>query len=201
MNSAPPPAALAATIFPRCASTMALQIARPSPTPRFLVATSTKRGETLASLAKALGVTYERLSQWRRGEATISRAGRSVLEKAARYLGLPTVLVLALSGGLALQDFVWPAKRTLRERVQLEIERLRQDPHIGAFVPTELEKAAPAVQLFVAFLYHQLSPGDPSNGANYKWLMALHDAAAGHAEAQAKLGGLNSNATKRTGLF
>lgn len=168
---------------------------------RVLVAQAARRGETLASLAKALGVSYERLSQWRRGEAKISRAGRPVLDKAANYLRLPTVLVLALSGGLSVHDFVWPAKGTLRERVGLELERLRQDPLIGAFVPSELDKAGPAVQLFVAFLYHQLSPGEPCNGANYQWLIALHDAAAGHAEAHAKLEVLNQSAAKRTDLF
>jgi hypothetical protein len=31
-----------------------------------LVAQATQRGDTLAKLAKALGVTYERLAQWRR---------------------------------------------------------------------------------------------------------------------------------------
>ena len=128
-------------------------------------------------------------------------AARPVLEKAARYLGLPTVLVLALSGGLAVQDFVWPTKGTLRERVGLELERLRLDPFIGAFVPTELAKAGSAVQLFVAFLYQQLNPDETCKVTNYEWLATLHRAAAGHAEAQVKLDLLGQSSAARTNLF
>jgi hypothetical protein len=100
-----------------------------------------------------------------------------------------------------VQDFVWPAKGTLRERVGLELGRLRLGPFVGAFVPTELARAGSVVQLFVAFLYHQLSPGQTCQETNYEWVTALHRAAAGHAEGQAKLEGLNPNAAKRTDLF
>ena len=168
---------------------------------RVLVTQAAARGDTLANLAKSLGVTYERLSQWRRGEAKIGRAGRPVLEKAAQYLGLPTVLVLALAGGLAVQDFVWPAKGSLRERVGRELERLRLDPFIGAFVPTELAKAGSAIQLFVVFLYQQLNPDETRKMTTYEWVTTLHRAAAGDAEAQAKLDVLNQNAGKPTDLF
>ena len=56
---------------------------------RVLVSEATRRGDTLAALAKELGVTYERLAQWRRNDALIAKAHRSVHEKAATYLGLP----------------------------------------------------------------------------------------------------------------
>jgi hypothetical protein len=62
-----------------------------------LVAEATRRGESLTSLARALGVTYERLAQWRRGEDSIASAKRGVHENAAGYLGIPTVLDLTLS--------------------------------------------------------------------------------------------------------
>ncbi len=168
---------------------------------RILVAQAMRRGDTLASLAAALGVSYERLSQWRRGEAKISRAGRPVFAKAAHYLGLPTVLVLALSGGLELQDFVWPTKGALRERVALELERIRMDPFVGAFVPTELDSAEPEIQLFVAFLYKQLNPDEPCKVTSYDWLATLHRAAAGHAEALVSLDLLSQTSATRTNIF
>lgn len=168
---------------------------------RILVAQAMRRGDTLASLAAALGVSYERLTQWRRGEAKISRAGRPVFDKAARYLGLPTVLVLALSGAFELQDFVWPTKGTLRERVALELERLRSDPFVGAFVPTELASAGPAIQLFVVFLYKQLNPDESCKVTNYDWLATLHRVAAGHAEAQLSLDLLSQSSATRTTIF
>src|SRR5674476_692391 len=84
-----------------------------------LVAEATRRGETLASLAKALGVTYERLAQWRRNDALINNAHRSVHERAAKYLGLPTVLVLMFAGSIGLEEFVWPGRGSLKDRICL----------------------------------------------------------------------------------
>lgn len=168
---------------------------------RALVAEATRRGDTLAELAKALGVTYERLAQWRRGDAEISRATRSVHEKAAKYLGLPTVLILVMSGLAGLSDFVWPDKDSLRDRVTREIERLRQDPYIGAFVPAELAGAEPAVKLFVTFLFHELESGAGPGRSSARWLHALHQAAAGNVEGQLKLDVLRKQSLDSPSIF
>ncbi|MDO8450326.1 MAG: LysM peptidoglycan-binding domain-containing protein [Rhodoferax sp.] len=168
---------------------------------RILVAQATRRGDTLARLAKELGVTYERLAQWRRNEAAISSANRAVHESAARYLGLPTVLVLTLAGTVAAQDFIWPGKGSLQERVGLELARLRRDPFLGAFVPAELLTAGPAVQLFVAFLYRELDGDDAHRESNCRWLTALHRAAVGDATAQAELDTLRNQAAERASIF
>lgn len=168
---------------------------------RILVAQATRRGDTLAGLARELGVTYERLAQWRRNEARISSATRSVHEKAAKYLGLSTVIVLTLAGTISLQDFVWPGKDSLQARVGLDLARLRQDPFLGAFVPAELAEAGPAVQLFVAFLYRELNGDDVHRESNYRWLTALHGAAAGDASAQSELDMLRKKATERGTIF
>lgn len=160
---------------------------------RILVAQATQRGDTLAKLAKALGVTYERLAQWRRQEADIGRAQRAVHENAAVYLGVPVVLVLTLAGTVSMEDFVWPAKTPMSKRVQLELERLRQDPFFAAFVPDALGKAEPGVQLLVAFLYRELNPAQVPQASSFHWLAALHQAALGHAE------GLQALGTARSG--
>ena len=168
---------------------------------RILVAQATRRGDTLSGLAKALGVSYERLAQWRRNEAKISRATRSVHEKAAKYLGLSTVIVLTLAGTISLQDFVWPGRDSVQARVGLEIARLRQDPFLGAFVPAELAEAGPAVQLFVAFLYRELNGNEFHREDNYHWLSALHGAAAGDASAQSEFDALRLKASERGNIF
>jgi hypothetical protein len=167
---------------------------------RILVAQATQRGDTLAKLARALGVTYERLAQWRRQEADIGRAQRSVHEHAAVYLGVPVVLVLTLAGTVSLKDFVWPEKVPMSKRVQLELERLRQDPFFAAFVPDALSKAEPGVQLLVAFLYRELNPSRVSQASSYHWLAALHQAALGHAEGLQALGTARSG-TSGANLF
>jgi hypothetical protein len=136
---------------------------------RILVAQATQRGDTLAKLAKALGVNYERLAQWRRQEADIGRAQRSVHQNAAEYLGVPVVLVLTLAGTVSMEDFVWPSKAPMSKRVQFELERLRQDPFFAAFVPETLSKAEPGVQLLVAFLYRELNPAQVPQASSYHW--------------------------------
>lgn len=168
---------------------------------RLLVAQATRRGDTLVKLAKALGVTYERLAQWRRQEADISRAHRSVLEKAALYLGLPVVLVLTLAGSMSLADFVWPSRESLSERVARDLERMRQDPFLAAFVPAALATAEPAVQLLVAFLYRELNGEGVQRASNYRWVVALNQAALGHAHGQQTLEALQNEVTTASPLF
>lgn len=171
---------------------------------RTLVAEATRREDTLALLAQQLGVTYERLAQWRRGESDISNAHRSVHEGAAKYLGIPTVLVLLMAGAIDIEDFVWPDESSLSDRVARELERLRQDPYIGSVVPPELASASPAVKLFVVFLYRELH-GDTGQGSQgkraYRWLTALNQAAAGNIRGQLDLETLREEAKERTDIF
>lgn len=152
---------------------------------RALVAQAGRRGDTLSVLARALGVSYERLSQWRRGYADIRSAQASVHVRAGQYLGLPTVLILVLAGVINLEQFVWPAKDALPLRLAQELERLRQHPFLGPFVPPELTRAEPAVKLFVAFLFHELSGGPEGAVPSFRWLNALHQASAGNASSGA----------------
>jgi len=168
---------------------------------RLLVAEATRRGHTLAELAKRLGVTYGRLTQWRRNESAMANAHASVLELSAQYLGVPTVVVLVIAQKIGLQQFVWPTKASLTDRISREIDRLRRDPFLGAFVPAELTTASPALQLFVVFLFHELE-GDESQGKSmYNWLTLMHQAAVGNVDAQSKLDELRGQASQNQHLF
>lgn len=168
---------------------------------RVLVAEATRRGDTLSSLAKTLGVTYERLAQWRRSESDIGNAHHAVHENAAKYLGLPTVLVLVLAGAITLDQFVWPQKGSVSERVAREIERLRRHPFVGPFVPSELASAAPSVKLFVVFLFHELCGESAGVEPSYRWLTNLHKAAVGNVEAQLELDALRGKVTHDKNFF
>lgn len=168
---------------------------------RVLVAEASRRGDTLAGLAKALGVSYERLAQWRRTESDIRNAHGFVHENAAQYLGVPTVLVLVLAGVVKLEQFIWPQKGPINERIGQELERLRQHPFIGPFVPAELASASPPVQLFVAFLFHELAGDTPRGEPTYRWLTALHQAALGNVEAQVELDALRSRVAQEQKLL
>lgn len=168
---------------------------------RILVAHATQRGDTLAKLAQALGVSYRRLAQWRRQEADIRLAQRSVHESAALYLGMPVILILALAGTVSLEDFVWPARESLAARVGVELERLRLDPYFGTFVPPALTEADPAVQLLIAFMYRELKPPQCAQAGNYHWMTALHQTARGHADGMQALDKLRGDLAQDQRLF
>lgn len=123
---------------------------------RLLVEESIRRGETLQSLAEFLGVTYSRLTQWRRGEAHIKNANRSVLAQAALYLQIPVVVAFVLAGVITFSDFHWPSEEHIDHQLARIFEDMRQDPLVAGLVPAELASASPALRVFVAFLYSEL---------------------------------------------
>ena len=166
---------------------------------RLLVAEANRRGDSLTKLAKTLGVSYARLAQWGRDEALITNAHQTVQEKAAAYLGLPPVLIRTFS--IDLKEFVWPARGSLNDRVRQELEMLRQDPYIGPLMPIELTAATPAVQLFVAFLFHELNGGSNQRKPAYQWLNALHRAAVGNVEAERELQTLRKQSKENLSVF
>lgn len=144
-----------------------------------LVSAANRRGQKLGELAKDLGVSSERLGQWRRRPGEISSAGADVYERAAKYLGIPTALAMVMGGQIRLRHFVWPAVTPIADRVAREVERLRHDESLGGFVPDGLSKADADIQLFVLFLYAQLRGQGGTGGMGLPWLNALHQAATG----------------------
>jgi hypothetical protein len=178
-----------------------LQTRDEQPLLRVLVAEATRRGDTLAMLAKYLGVTYTRLAQWRRNEAAISHAHRKVHENAGRYLGIPTVLVLVMSGLAGLNEFIWPTAEPLNDRVAREIERLKLNPFLGAFVPADIDTATPAIRLFVVFLAHEIQGDSSKVNPSFQWLRALHQAAAGNVEGQLTVDTLHKKGAQDTTIF
>jgi len=172
-------------------------LADQDPLLRILVAKAASQGQTLTSLAKELGVTYGRLVQWRREKAAMTSANRSVHARAARYLGVPTVVCLVLAGVVGPEDFVLPGPETLDERLRKQIEEMRHDPFFAAFVPTSLLSAAPEVRLFIAFLYGQARgiPSTPQQGL--PWVTDLHRAVVALQELRAD----GSHGARKNGIF
>ena len=163
---------------------------------RVLIAEATRRGDTLKGMAKRLGVSYERVAQWRRGEASIARANRKVHEAAAIYLRVPTAFVLCMAGIVGLRDFLQPSTEPMGTRVALEIDRMRCDPYIAGFVPDALANADQAVRAFVVLLWHEVSAGRSSGQVTFEWIRTLELAAMGHAQALAELPSVD--ATRRS---
>lgn len=164
---------------------------------RVLIAEATRRGDTLVAMAAALGVSYERVAQWRRKQADIAKASRPVLEASALYLRVPTTFVLCPAGVVRLDDFVMPGKEAMSERVRADLNRLRNDPFLAGFVPDALSSADPSVQRLVAFLYRELGGGRDS-GRECEWMRALELAALGHSKAESELAALVGRGASRS---
>lgn len=154
---------------------------------RVLIAEATRRGDTLATMASHLGVSYERVAQWRRRESDIGNANRPVLEAASAYLGVPTAYVLCMAGLVRAMDFAHPTQQSLRERVKQQLESLRRDPAFAGFFPEELLSADAAIQQFVLLLYRELDSGGNRPRRPFEWVRTMHLAALGDLQAQAEL--------------
>lgn len=155
---------------------------------RVLLAESGRRGDTLEDVAHALGVPYQRIAEWRRGETNVANAKRTVLRAAAKYLGVPTTYVLCLSGVITVEDLVKPSQVAMPERLRRAMEEVRTDPLWAGLFPSALMTADQEVQRFVALLYRELQgPSDARDAQEVKWMLAIHRAALGDAKAQAEL--------------
>ena len=135
-----------------------------------LVAEANRRSDPLASMAKALGVTYRRLAQWRRNESLIRNSRRSVFENAAQYLRIPALIVLIHADVVRLSDFLWPGKETLQDYVSEEIKRMQHDKLIGPYVPVDLDTAAPDVRMLMAYLFHEMKRNSGAGEPGIDWL-------------------------------
>ncbi|SFD48606.1 hypothetical protein SAMN04489710_102381 [Paracidovorax konjaci] len=140
---------------------------RPPPLIQMLIQEAHLRGDTLASLARQLGVSYRRFAQWQNASADIRTAQPDVFTKAAGYLQLPRVTVLAYAGVLTLQDLARPQPLARDMYLYREMEKMRQDPAVGPFMPQSLPEVSRDVQTFVAFLYNESRPGDSPESANW----------------------------------
>lgn len=171
------------------------------PLVRLLVAEAARRGDTLVMLAENLGISYSRLTQWRRKEASMANAHRSVHFNAAAYLGLPTALVVVLAGVVTLTDFIWPSPDSLESRLQKEIEVMRQDPLFGGFVPQELTSTSREIRMFVAFLYAETGRRSSARQGCQHWLSLLHGAAVSHDELLRMAESKEASSMASRGLF
>lgn len=155
---------------------------------RVLLAESTRRGDTMDQMARELGVPYQRIAEWRRGETNVANAKRSVLRAAARYLEVPTAFVFCLAGVITVEDVLTPSDAAAPDRFRRLLGDLRTDPAWAGFVPEALMTADPEVQRFVALLYKELRGKAGGHEAReFEWMRAIHRAALGDAQAQVEL--------------
>lgn len=103
-----------------------------------------------------------------------------MLEKAAVYLGIPTLFVLIHADVVQLSDFLWPGKRTVDDLIAEEIRRLREDKIVGPFVPVELDNAGRDLRILVAYLFREKERNSMAEANRVDWLAEMRTAVMTH---------------------
>lgn len=120
------------------------------------------RGMTIKALAAELDVTYGYINQLRCGVREVNQVSGHFARRAARFLGIPPVLVKLMTGQLCMSDFI-PAQQSEEEFVQRALCKMMKDPKAGMFVSLDVLSADLAVQKDFLSLYAEVSGDDIFN--------------------------------------
>ena len=118
---------------------------------RWLTVTATERRITLRDVASELGVTYGYIAQLRLGVRKLASVSDEFVTRAAAFLWLPRISVLAACGRVRLDDFV--SVPNLEHSVDSAYAFIERDKVWGGVMPVSLRGADTQVKLFVIRLY------------------------------------------------
>lgn len=157
-----------------------------------------RRHMDLQEMARAVGVTYGYINQLRTGIRKTSQISHDFASACAEFLGVPTAVVLILSGYLTMSDF---AVRAESEEVRVEraLRFVQDDPVVKASIPIDLSKLCLDGKRAVALMYTEATGHDvfqtyqiPEILRSLQKAVLAHDensffAAAGHRDTSVRL--------------
>jgi transcriptional regulator with XRE-family HTH domain len=117
------------------------------------------RGFSQGELAAKLGVTYGYIAQLRSGHRQVHSISHGFATACARFLGVPTVVVLLLSGFLTMSDFAF-TRESEEQVLERAIRQVQSDPHIRAALPFDLALLPADAQRAIALLYNESTGAD-----------------------------------------
>ncbi len=111
------------------------------------------------AMAREVGVTYGYINQLRTGLRKTSQISHDFAAACAEFLGVPTVVVLVLSGYLTMSDF---AVRAEPEEDMLEraMRHIQDDQVFRSSIPVDLSRLCIEGRKAVALMYAQVSGKD-----------------------------------------
>lgn len=107
---------------------------RGGPLLAWLVDEARARDIGMQSLARQLGVTYGYIAQLRSGLREVTHISQGFAEACARFLGVPTVMVMVLAGAISIRDFAFPNESD-DVFVERAYRRMLLDPKAKEFLP------------------------------------------------------------------
>jgi len=121
-----------------------------------------------------LGISYQRLHQYERGHARVADAKKCTLVAISRYLEVPVIWVMLMTGQIAESELVWPGDAQKR-RLELAVSHMRADPWLGPMIPEEIDESALRVQEFVVMLYRILRANGLAADTAYRPITGLNN--------------------------
>lgn len=133
-----------------------------------------RQGHSKEQLARALGISYQRLNQYERGHARVADAKKDTLAAISRYLEVPVIWVMLMTGHIAQPELVWPGDEQ-KKRLELALTHMRSDPWVGALVPPDIEDSSVGLQEFVVMLYRIMKCSALHADTVYSAVLGLED--------------------------
>lgn len=118
-----------------------------------LVRTAHLRKQHLGDMARDLGVTYGYISQLRSGLRKVDQVSDGFAQACARYLGVPRLAVLQLSGRLRPEDFFEEGGAI--PEITAASEFIQNDPQWGPLMTIELRALSPDSWYGIVRLYEE----------------------------------------------
>lgn len=122
------------------------------PLVQWLMDEARRRGIELAEMAREVGVTYGYIAQLRVGIRKSSDISKDFARACGAFLGVPTVVVMLVSGVIDMRDFAVRAK-TEEEVTERALRRMQDDPHFRASVLADIAALNAEGKRALALLY------------------------------------------------
>jgi len=119
-----------------------------------LIRCANERRQQLNDMSRELGVTYGYVNQLRTGLRQTSQISDDFALACARYLNVPRLSVLMLSGRITPED-AFESDETVASEIPRAISYLCEDPEWGALVPPEVREGSYRAQFLVVRLYEE----------------------------------------------
>lgn len=119
-----------------------------------LIRHANERRQLLQEMAKDLGVTYGYINQLRNGLRNVSQVSDDFALSCSRYLGVPRMTVLMLSGRVTVGD-VFESQQAMLSDISRAMHFICDDPHWGHLITLELRKSSVESQYALVRLYEK----------------------------------------------
>lgn len=117
-----------------------------------LIQCANTRGETMAEMSQALGVTYGYVNQLRNGLRQTSQISDDFALSCAHYLVCPRMTVLMLAGRITPED-VFESTELVAAELPRAMRFVCDDPEGGPQVPEDVRNGSYRAQFLVVRLY------------------------------------------------